>query len=55
MGTKATVRFTDNAGMVSGTEKVDDFRFRRGGWVSVKANDGWVHYPSRSIVRIVPQ
>jgi len=53
MGTKATVWFSDNAEMVRGNAEVDDFRFREGGWVSLKANDGWVHYPSRSIARIV--
>ena len=53
MGTKATVWFSDNAEMVTGNADVDDFRFREGGWVSLKANDGWVHYPSRSIARIV--
>jgi len=53
MGTKATVWFTDNAEMVTGSADVDDFRFREGGWVSLKGQDGWVHYPSRSIARIV--
>jgi len=52
MGTKATVWFSDNAEMVTGNADVDDFRFREGGWVSLKANDGWVHYPSQSIARI---
>ena len=52
MGTKATVVFTDNAEMVAGSADVDDFRFREGGWVSLKGQDGWVHYPSRSIARI---
>lgn len=55
MGTNATVWFTDNAEMVTGSADVDDFRFIEGGWVSLKANDGWIHYPSRSIARIVPQ
>ena len=53
MGTNATVWFTDNAEMVTGSADVDDFRFREGGWVSLKGQDGWVHYPSRSIARIV--
>jgi len=53
MGTKATVWFSDNAEMVTGSADVEEFQFREGGWVSLKANDGWVHYPSRSIARIV--
>jgi len=53
MGTKATVWFTDNAEMVTGSADVEEFRFRESGWVSLKANNGWVHYPSRSIARIV--
>jgi len=52
MGTKATVWFSDNAEMVTGSAEVDDFEFQDS-WVSLKANNGWVHYPSRSIVRIV--
>jgi hypothetical protein len=53
MGTKATVWFSDHAELVTGSAEVDDFQFREGGWVSLKAQDGWVHYPSRSIARIV--
>jgi hypothetical protein len=53
MATKATVWFSDHAEMVTGTAEVEDYQFREGGWVSVKAKDGWVHYPSRSIARIV--
>lgn len=52
MGTNATVWFSDNAEIVTGSAKVDDFRFQ-GSWVSLKAQDGWVHYPTRSIGRIV--
>ena len=54
MGTNATVWFSDHAEMVTGSVDVDDFVFQDG-WVSLKAQDGWVHYPSRSIARIVPQ
>jgi len=53
MGTNATVWFTDNAEMVTGSAEVEEFRFRENGWVSLKGRDGWVHYPSRSIARIV--
>jgi len=53
MGTKATVWFTDNAEMVTGSADVEEFQFRESGWVSLKGQDGWVHYPSRSIARIV--
>jgi len=28
-------------------------RFKEGGWVSIRAGDGWVYYPDHAIGRVV--
>jgi len=44
----ATVRFSN--GNESNVEKV---KFKDGGWIGVRANDGWVYYPPQQIGSII--
>lgn len=44
----ATVRF------INGNEvDAERVKFKDGGWVAVRADDGWVYYPPDKIARVV--
>jgi hypothetical protein len=44
----ATVQFTNGT-----TAEVEKVKFKDGGWIGVRANDGWIYYPPKHIARVV--